>query len=59
MDANEIVGAIRRRRDYFFDAQIAGTAEDPLEYSAASLARAIADEYDSLLAEIEPNKPRN
>lgn len=30
----------------------AGTAEDPLEYSAAGLSRAIADEYDSLLNEI-------
>ena len=53
MDMNGIVAAIRRRRDYFFDAQICGTAEDPLEYSAASLARAIADEFDSLLAEVE------
>jgi len=42
----------------FFDAQGVGTAEDPLEYSAASLARAIADEYDSQLAEIEAGKPK-
>ncbi len=53
MNANEIVASIRKRRDNFLDAQIIGTAEDPLEYSAASVSRAIADEYDSLLAEID------
>jgi len=58
MDASEIITAIRRRRDHFFDVQGAGTAEDPPEYSAAEVARAIADEYDSLLAEIEAGKPK-
>lgn len=57
MDANEILAAIRRRRDNFFDTQGAGTTEDPLEFSAAEVARAIADEYDSLLAEVEAGTP--
>lgn len=56
VDAIEIIAAIKRRRDSFFDSQIVGTSEDPLEYSAAGLSRAIADEYDSLLVEIQgPN----
>ncbi len=53
MDSNRIISAIRRRRDYFFDAQGVGTAKDPLEYTAAEMSRAIADEYDTLLAEID------
>jgi len=53
MDAGEIIAAIKKRRDSFFDSQIAGTSEDPLEYSAAGLSRAVADEYDSLLLEIQ------
>ena len=57
MDENEIIAIVRKRRDNFFDAQIAGTAEDPLEYSAASVNMAIADEYDSLLLEIQGQKP--
>jgi hypothetical protein len=35
----------------FWDRQVLGTASDSLVYSEAELARAIADEYDSLLAE--------
>jgi hypothetical protein len=53
MDSNSIVAAIRRRRNYFFDAQGVGTEHDPLEFTAAEVSRAIADEYDSLLAEIQ------
>ena len=53
MDAEEIIKTIRKRREGYFDSQIMGTAEDPKVYSAADLARAISDEYDSLLSEIE------
>jgi hypothetical protein len=53
MIADEIITIIKRRREHFFDSQIAGTADDPAEYSAADVSRAIADEYDSLLAEIQ------
>jgi hypothetical protein len=52
MDAARIVEAIKRRRDLFWDRQVLGTASDPLVYSEPELARAIADEYDSLLAEV-------
>jgi hypothetical protein len=55
MDANRIVAIIKKRRDDYFDAQIAGTADDPLEYTSAGVKRAIADEYDSLLEEIHAN----
>jgi hypothetical protein len=52
MDAAQIVEAIKRRRDLFWDRQVLGTASDSLVYSEAELAKAIADEYDSLLAEV-------
>jgi hypothetical protein len=52
MDASQIVELIRKRRNAFWDRQIVGTASDPLSYTDAGVARAIADEYDSLLAEI-------
>jgi hypothetical protein len=52
MDASQIVEEIKKRRDAFWDRQIVGTASDPLVYSEAGVARAIADEYDSLLAEV-------
>jgi hypothetical protein len=52
MEASQIVEVIKRRRDTFWDRQIVGTASDLLTYSDAGVARAIADEYDSLLAEI-------
>jgi hypothetical protein len=52
MNASEIVEAIKRRRDSFWDQQIVGTASDPLVYSEAAVARAKADEYDDLLVEI-------
>lgn len=52
MDAGQIIDAIKRRRNQFFDTQIAGNADDPKLYSAFDVARAISDEYDSLLAEI-------
>lgn len=57
MDADEIVALVKKRRDQFFDSQIVGTADDPLGYSAAGLNRAIADECDSLLAEIAGKGP--
>jgi hypothetical protein len=53
MDAQSIIALIRRRREAFFDSQISGTASDPLVATGADVSRAIADEYDSLLAEIE------
>ena len=52
MDALQIVEAIKQRRDLFWDRQVLGTASDPLLYSEAELARAIADEYDSLLVQV-------
>lgn len=57
MDADVIISIIRKRRDEFFDRQSAGDASDPLEYSAASVNRAIADEYDSLLLDILGQAP--
>jgi hypothetical protein len=57
MDATQITGIIRRRRDAAFDSQILGYADDPLTYTAADLTRAIADEYDSLLIEIGAIRP--
>jgi hypothetical protein len=59
MDAPQIVEVIMKRRDAVWDSQIVGTASDPLVYSEAGVARAIADEYDSLLAEIgSANSPK-
>ena len=52
MDAAQIVEAIKQRRDMFWDRQALGTASDPPVYSEAELARAIADEYDSLLIQL-------
>jgi len=52
MDTSQIVDVIRKRRDMFWDRQILGAASDPPVYSEAELARAIADEYDSLLIEL-------
>ena len=52
MDTSNIVDVIKKRRDMFWDRQILGAASDPPVYSAAELARAIADEYDSLLIEL-------
>ena len=57
MNSSEIITTIQKRRDDFFDSQIAGTADDPLEYTAADVKRAIADEYDSLLQEIGVENP--
>ena len=56
MTSSEIVTIIKKRRDDFFDAQIGGTSNDPLEYTSADVKRAIADEYDSLLLEIGTEK---
>ena len=56
MDVNEIMKIIKARRETFFDAQIVGTAKDPLVATAADVARSISDEYDSLLAEIEARR---
>jgi hypothetical protein len=52
MNSTEIINAIERRRDHFFDTQAVGTKQDPPTHSFAEVARAIADEYDSLLQEI-------
>jgi hypothetical protein len=52
MDALQIVEAIKQRRDLFWDRQVHGTASDPILYSEAELARAMADEYDSLLVQL-------
>jgi hypothetical protein len=52
MDAMRIMEAIKQRRDLFWDRQILGTASDPPVYSEAELARAVADEYDSLLIQL-------
>jgi len=53
MDAVEIIKIINRRKDEFSDLQLIGTGEDPPVFSEADVARAKADEYESLLAEIE------
>ena len=58
MDASQIVEAIKQRRDLFWDRQVLGTASDPLLYSEAELARAIADEYDSLLVQLGAISPQ-
>ena len=58
MDAAQIVEAIKQRRDLFWDRQVLGTASDPLVYSEAELARAIADEYDSLLVQLGAITPQ-
>jgi hypothetical protein len=56
MEADKIVEIIKKRRDQFWDSQIVGTGADPLTATGADVARAIADEYDDLLAEIEKSK---
>ena len=53
MDAQSIIEVIKRRRNQFWDQQTLGSSRDPDGGEAAQQARAIADEYDSLLAEIE------
>lgn len=58
MDASQIVESIKQRRDLFWDRQIRGMASDPAVYSEAELARAIADEYDSLLIQLGVITPR-
>jgi hypothetical protein len=58
VNSDEILAIVKKRRDDFFDSQIAGTAEDPLEYTSADVKRAIADEYDSFLLEIQSGNPQ-
>jgi hypothetical protein len=58
MDVAQIVEAIKQRRDQFWDRQTLGTSSDPPVYSEAELARAIADEYDSLLIQLGVITPR-
>jgi hypothetical protein len=58
MDALQIVDAIKQRRDLFWDRQVLGTASDPPLFSEAELARAIADEYDSLLVQLGAISPQ-
>jgi hypothetical protein len=53
MDANQIIGIIKRRRDWFLESHTNKEADNLPVYSEAGVARAIADEYDSLLEEIE------
>ena len=53
MDLQQTIDAIKRRRAEFWDRQIVGTVSDPLVYSEAQCARIMADEYESLLKEIE------
>jgi hypothetical protein len=54
----QIVEAIKRRRDSAFDSQIVGSASDQPEYTAAEVTRAIAEAYDSLLVEIGAITPQ-
>lgn len=56
LNADGIIAMINERKEKFFDAQIAGTASDPKVYSHADAMRAIADEYDDLLAEISKKR---
>jgi 2-phospho-L-lactate guanylyltransferase (CobY/MobA/RfbA family) len=58
MDALQIVEAIKQRRDLVWDRQVLGTASDLPLYSEAELARAIADEYDSLLVQLGAITPQ-
>jgi len=58
VDAVEIINIINRRKDEFYDLQLIGTADDPLVFTEAGVARAKADEYESLLAEIEGLKSK-
>jgi len=53
MTAQKIVEIIRRRRDDFWDRQSFGSPTDQDGGAAAQCLRNIADEYDSLLQEIE------
>lgn len=55
-DARQIVELIKQRKDWFFDAQAAGTADDPKLFSGAEANRMIADEYEALLSEIQRNQ---
>lgn len=52
MESREIVAIITRRRDFFVGSRTIGSANDPLSSAAAEIARAISDEYESLLVEI-------
>ena len=57
MEAKQIIEIIKKRRDEFWDRQIGSSTSDPDNGAAAQRARDIADEYDSLLAEIgEPGQ---
>lgn len=58
VDAAEIIKIINRRKDELSDLQLIGTADDPPVFSEADLARAKADEYESLLAEIKDSKSK-
>lgn len=58
MDAQAIIAIIEKRRDRFRDAASVGTGADTLVASPAQAAWDIAEEYDSLLAEIESARSR-
>ena len=53
VNASRIIQLIRGRREKFFEAQMLSNEDDPVIATQADLARAIADEYDDLLSEIE------
>jgi hypothetical protein len=53
MDFERIVEIIKNRRDALRDSASIGTASDPLVASTAQVAWEKAEEYDSLLAELE------
>lgn len=57
MDAEMIIAKARERRDKFREAAAFGTASDPLVASAAQVCWDIAEEYESLLAEITAIPP--
>jgi len=56
MDASEIIAIIKKRRDEFVESQAAGGPGDPLVHTAAEVSWFIANEYDSLLLEIQGRK---
>jgi|GEM_PF-3048406 len=56
MTAEEIIAAIKRRRDAMRDASSQGDSTDAPVATAAQVAWEKADEYDSLPAEIENSK---
>jgi hypothetical protein len=52
MESQEIIALIRRRRDAYWERQLAGS-DQPDVLAAAEFAKKVTDEYDSLLDEIK------